>query len=987
MRQAIIITVLALAAAAAVALGPGGWYGRGVRAATVRYHQAYVAAAWPAEDAGIYLGAYIKAHNRGVGGGGFYSMPKGGTPAQVSPRLVSWGDWTRDPERQYARIHRAGKDMALLRLAVMGELGGALLLVVLLLSRPLWYVTTGMAKLKPSKALGGAVLGTWRDLRELKATTRDAQIILGKLNGKLLALRGLEQYQSALVVGPPRAGKSVGLFITNLLLERGIGRGAALTKLLQRLQQSLTRRTTGEGARARVRLDRRLAAGVLNRAERRLMRRRLRGVRSIVATDLKGELTERTYAALARTHRVIVVNFVSPATSAGYNPLAHIKTALDAMVFAQTWIANTGESSSEPFWDSAAKYLITAVVLHLNATQGGKATLTHVRKFLMLGSATIMGTLGDSPAGDVREAMEGFKADLERNEKLQGSIFIELPLRFQVVADPRVQATTGCDEAPFAEMADRDARPIALFLVLDRRMSKELRPLTACFFSQMFNEVIEVADRSPGGMLPRQILGYCDEFGNLGTIYNFPTWMTTVRSAGMGFILAVQALAQLEELYGAEGKEIIMGACNVKIALAKTTDKDAKWFSEQTGTTTVLAANAGVSRKRGAVLVDHGNQGYSETSQPLMTAGDVTRMPTNKMLLLSGNRPPVVVTQVRWYSKRLGLFSTRVRRLGLLRLPDGAPVPPAGPPRPTPLPVPAVAFTLTAPPVATEATAPPAARARTTPSQATHPARSAPPLGTQLQGIKRKRQDSNAGTATATRAGTATTTGTTGATWPCGRSGRTGQWSQRNERQPSRRAAGRRPTPTPRGSAAAGIATPGAPPTAQPRRSRRRSPGTPRGRTYGATPPSGSISGTARIAPRSGSSRTTAIARPTTTRGRPSVCRRTVSPPYRRRGSGWLCRASTRPWSARPRAVGCGSSPASPCRQRTYTRCCAWRRAARRSRCTRARSATRPRNSRCALRWGSTPTTGGATGSSIAWGGRSARRWRRRWSTWKASGG
>jgi len=773
MRKLLLVIALALTAAAAVALGPGGWYQRGVREATARYHQAYVAAAWPAEDAGIYAGAYLKAHNRGAGGGGFYSMPKGGTTTQATPHLVSWDAWMHTPERQYARIHRAGKDMALLRLAVMGELGGAGLLLVLLLSQPLWYVTTGMAKLKPSKALGGAVLGTWRDLRELKATTRDAQIILGKLNGKLLALRGLEQYQSALVVGPPRAGKSVGLFMTNLLLERGIGRGAALTRLLQRVQKRLTATTAegegageGEGEGARVRFDHRLAAGALNRAERRLMRRRLRGVRSIVATDLKGELTERTYAALARTHRVIVVNFVSPATSAGYNPLAHITSALDAMVFAQTWIANTGESSSEPFWDSAAKYLITAIVLHLNATQEGKATLAHVRRFLMLGSAPIMGTLGDSPAGEVREAMEGFKADLERNEKLQGSIFIELPLRFQVVADPRVQATTGCDEAPFAEMADRDARPIALFLVLDRRMSKELRPLTACFFSQMFNEVIEVADRSPGGMLPRQILGYCDEFGNLGTIYNFPTWMTTVRSAGMGFILAVQALAQLEELYGAEGKEIIMGACNVKIALAKTTDKDAKWFSEQTGTTTVLAANAGVSRKRGAVLVDHGNQGYSETSQPLMTAGDVTRMPTTKMLLLSGNRPPVVVTQVRWYSKRLGLFSTRVRRLGLLRLPDGATVPPAGPPRPTPLPVPAVAFALTAPPAATEATAPPT-RARTTPSRATDPAqlaRSAPPLGAQLQGIKRKRQDGNAGTATATRAGTATATTATTAT-------------------------------------------------------------------------------------------------------------------------------------------------------------------------------------------------------------------------------
>jgi len=768
MRKLLLVIALALTVTAAVALGPGGWYQRGVRAATVRYHQAYVAAAWPAEDAGIYLGAYLKAHNRS--GGGFYSMPKGGTTAQVSPRLVSWGDWTRDPERQYARIHRTGKDMALLRLAVMGELGGALLLVVLLLSRPLWYVTTGMAKLKPSKSLGGAVLATWRDLRELTPTRRDAQIILGKLGRRVLALTGLEQYQSIIVVGPPRAGKSVGLFITNLLAERGPGRGKGLIELLRRRRAALTQATgrrvdsqgDGDDDGARVRLDRRIAAGVLNQAARRLQRRRLRGVRSIVVTDLKGELTERTYAAMSRHHRCQVLNLVSPGTSAGYNPLAHIRTALDAQVFAQTWIANTGQSSNEPFWDSAAKYLITAIVLHLNATQPGGATLTHVRKFLMLGSAKIMGALTDSPDEDVKEAMDGFAADLKRNEKLQGSIFVELPLRFQLLADPRVQATTGANDIDFAAMASLDAEPVALYLVLDRRMSQELKPLTACFFTQMFNAVIEIADRSPGGVLPRSILGYLDEFGNLGQIYNFPTWMTTVRSAGMGFILAVQSLAQLKKLYDDEGMKIILEACNVKIALAKTTDEDAKWFSEQTGTATVLAANAGASRKRGAVLVDHGNQGYSETSRPLLTPGEVTRLATNTLLLLSGNRPPAVVTQVRWYRKRLGLFPTRLRRLGLRRLPDGGIVPPAGPLRPAPLPIPAVAFALTAPPAATEATTP-TTRARTTPSRATdpaQPARSAPPLGTQLQGIKRKRQDGTAGTATATRAGTATATTT-----------------------------------------------------------------------------------------------------------------------------------------------------------------------------------------------------------------------------------
>jgi len=767
MRTILLAVLLALTAAAAVALGPGGWYGRGVREATARYHQVYVAVAWPPENAGIYAGAYLTAHNRG--GGGFYSLPKAGTTTPATPRLVSWGTWTRDPERQYARIHSARKDMALLRLGVMGELGGAVLLLALLLSRPLWYVTTGMARLKPSKALGGALLATGRDLRELTPTRRDAQIILGRLGRRVLALRGLEQYQSTLVVGPPRAGKSVGLFITNLLAERGPGRGRRLIERLQRWRMALTKTTAGrvdgqgdgQGDGGRVRLDRRIAAGALNRAERRLRRRMLRGVRSLVITDLKGELTERTYAAMSRRHRCQVLNLVSPATSVGYNPLAHIKSALDAQVFAQTWIANTGQSSSEPFWDSAAKYLITAVVLHLNATMEGQdgedggeggATLTHVRKFLMLGSATIMGALTDSPHADVKEAMEGFAADLERNEKLQGSIFVELPLRFQLMADARVQATTGRNDIDFAAMASLDAEPIALYLVLDRRMGQELKPLTACFFTQMFNAVIEIADRSPGGVLPRSILGYLDEFGNLGKIYNFPTWMTTVRSAGMGFILAVQSLSQLDIYndHGVDGKGIILEACNVKIALAKTTAEDAKWFSEQTGTATVLAANAGASRKRGAVLVDHGNQGYSETSRPLLTPGEVTRMATNTLLLLSGNRPPAVVTQVRWYSKRLGVFPTRIRRLGLLRLPDGSTAPPAGPPRPTPLPVPAVAFASTAPPAATEATTLPRA---TAPAP---PARSAPPLGAQVQGIKRKRQDGNVGTTTtATRTATA----------------------------------------------------------------------------------------------------------------------------------------------------------------------------------------------------------------------------------------
>ena len=51
----------------------------------------------------------------------------------------------------------------------------------------------------------------------------------------------------------------------------------------------------------------------------------------------------------------------------------------------------------------------------------------------------------------------------------------------------------------------------------------------------------------------------------------------------------------------------------------------------------------------------------SEVSRPLLTAGEVTRMAEDTMLVLSGNRQPMLVKQQRWYQHR------RLRRLGKLR--------------------------------------------------------------------------------------------------------------------------------------------------------------------------------------------------------------------------------------------------------------------------------------------------------------------------------
>jgi type IV secretory pathway TraG/TraD family ATPase VirD4 len=199
-------------------------------------------------------------------------------------------------------------------------------------------------------------------------------------------------------------------------------------------------------------------------------------------------------------------------------------------------------------------------------------------------------------------------------------------------------------------------------------MAPLLKPLSACFFMQLFEELIRVADASPGGLLPRPVLGYADEFGNIGEVPDMARWMSTVRSARMGFLLAVQDLAQLGAIYGKEGRQIIVTDCSTKIALAKTSADDAEWFSRGSGTATVLSYTAGDSRKRGDHLARSGVRSMSEVSRPLLTAGEVTRLPEDTMLVLAGNRQPMLVKQQRWYQDRL------LRRLGKLH-PTASPLP------------------------------------------------------------------------------------------------------------------------------------------------------------------------------------------------------------------------------------------------------------------------------------------------------------------------
>jgi len=509
--------------------------------------------------------------------------------------VYEWGAWTRDIDARYAWLHTRAH----------GGLGGAiameLLLPLVFLGvigwRGFWFFYTRPRPLKPSMAHGSARWMTATEMRDPVLRYTGAPLVLGTRQGLSgsVALDRSVQVLNVLLVGPPNTGKSAAFYIANL--------------------------------------------------------RREEGRRSVVVTDLKNELLKKSYGALSDHHDVWALNFLSPATSMGYNPLAYCTDPLATALFCDAWISNTGASEDDPFWSNATRELMLAGITHLQATLPGEVTLTHLDHFLTgQPPQQVIATLEESPAPLAKKKALSFMAALKANDKLLGSVFAEITPRFMILSDPRVQAVTSRNEVDFRRMVDTNERPVALFIGLDRTLQRQLKPLIAAFFLDMFRTFSQIADESAADALARDVFVYADEFGNLGAIPEMATWISTMRSAGVGMMLAVQSTKQIEAVYGAETFETITASCYTKIGLSHMSWTDAKWFSDQAGQKTEVTQSSNVQRGRFHVTTDRGGASQSETKANLVNPDELQRIGETELVALIGERPPVRLTQRRYFA-------------------------------------------------------------------------------------------------------------------------------------------------------------------------------------------------------------------------------------------------------------------------------------------------------------------------------------------------
>jgi len=534
---------------------------------------------------------------------------------------VRWQWYEAPPQARVRLLTHA--ELAVLGVGLLAVLAGTV-------GRGLWFLlmlAVMRRRAQPGTSHGSARWASGAELAALRPRPGHADLVLGRVGRQLVALPERDQYEHLLLVAPTGAGKTSGVILPNLLAEPG--------------------------------------------------------TRSLVITDPKRELLRKSTPALLHRYpkaNVWTLDFLDPALSRGYNPLAYVTDAATADLFAQTWVRNTGESK-DAFWSNAARTLIGAAALHLVATDEITPPLLALAELLCGNPAeSVSATLRESPVPEVRRLARGFLANMAKNERLLGSVFTELPPRFTCLNLPPVCAVTGTNEIDFARLAQE---PTALYLALDPQYSRTLAPLTACFFLHFFTTLTNIAKAAPSGALPVPVLAYLDEFGTVGHIPEFASRMATVRSAGIGCLLVVQDLAQLKKAYGEEDADTILSNSTTKLCLGRVTHDDAAYFSKLAGTTTVLSANRSASRALLVPWADRGNRGAGEAQRALITP-DELRVMRDELFVVAGHRHPVRAHQRRYYDDpalaRLVPDLTRVDPLLSLQRHAPLPVPTLAPP-------------------------------------------------------------------------------------------------------------------------------------------------------------------------------------------------------------------------------------------------------------------------------------------------------------------
>lgn len=368
---------------------------------------------------------------------------------------------------------------------------------------------------------------------------------------------------------------------------------------------------------------------------------------SFVCLDPKGELLRDSGGLLRESgYDVRVLDLLHMEKSHCYNPFVYLTNDNEVqMLVTNLFKATTpkGAQPQDPFWDSTASILLSALVYYLyHEAPPEEQNFPMVMEMLRAGEVREDDDSYLSPLDVLFERLEMrdsehiavkyYKQYRSGSAKTLKSIQITLASHMEKFNLDSLIALTATDELHLQDMGEKR---VALFaLIPDSDTSFNF--LVSILYQQLFQQLFDSADHKHGGSLPVPVHFLMDEFANISLPNDFEIKLSTMRSRNVFVSIILQNIAQLKALFEKQW-ESVLGNCDELLYLGGNEQGSHKYISELLGKATIDTNTYGKSSGR------NGNYStnYQITGRELMTPDEVRMLDNRKALLFIRGELPV----------------------------------------------------------------------------------------------------------------------------------------------------------------------------------------------------------------------------------------------------------------------------------------------------------------------------------------------------------
>ena len=366
---------------------------------------------------------------------------------------------------------------------------------------------------------------------------------------------------------------------------------------------------------------------------------------SFVVLDPKGEQV-RAVGNLLREkgYEVKVLDLINMEKSHCYNPFVYLRNDNDVQRLVTNLFKSTtpkGAQTSDAFWDNAAQMLLLALVFYLKyEAPEDEQNFAMVMEMLRAGDVdedNNMPSPLDNLFYDLEKtdpnhiALKYYRSYHSGAAKTLKSIQITLAARLEKFNLESLAALTITDELELNTLGEKKTAIFAL--IPDNDTSFNF--LVSVLYTQLFQQLFEVADKKYGGSLPVHVHFLMDEFANVSLPDDFDKILSVMRSRGVSVSIILQNLAQLKALFEKQWESIV-GNCDEFVYLGGNEQATHKYVSELLGKETIDTNTYGQSYGMRGNYTKNDQQAGRELLTP-----DEVRMLDNQyaLLFIRGERP------------------------------------------------------------------------------------------------------------------------------------------------------------------------------------------------------------------------------------------------------------------------------------------------------------------------------------------------------------